>query len=113
MSNIEVMEDCGVVELIWEKVANHAKSDKVVASIISVATAFAEEGTEPDWQRAYGRARKTVRGMVSAQKAVWVADSEGRNTCYRILSFKERSASHALKVKHAGVKIPDEVFEKA
>lgn len=110
MSHVEVIQDCEVARLQWECAVAHHKSEKVAVSVESVAAEFCAAGTEPDYRRAWRRAVVTVKHMVSAQGAVWVADPEGRNTHYRILSYKERAAVQALKVKNAAVKLPDEFF---
>jgi len=111
MSNIEVIQDCEVARLIWEGQVNHCRDEKSAVSVESVAWSFCENGTEPDYQRANYRARRTVKHMVAAQVAVWVADPNGNNTHYRVLSNKERNAVQTLKVKNAQVKLPEDHFK--
>lgn len=111
MSNIEVIQDCGLARLMWEGVVNHLKTDSSAVSVESLTWAFCENGTEPDYRRAEHRAFRTVKHMVAAQEAVWVADGKGRNTHFRVLTFKERVAVQSLKVKNASVKLPEDAFK--
>lgn len=112
MSNIEVIQDTGLARLLWEGTVQHLKQEHVSSSVESLIWAFYENGTEPDYRRAEHRAFRTIKHMVSAQEAVWVTDSKGRNTHYRCLTFKERAAVQALKVKNASVKLPEDAFKK-
>lgn len=111
MSNIEVIQDCGLARLMWEGFVNHLKSETTAVSVESLSFAFYENGTEPDYRRAEHRAFRTIKHMVASQEAVWVSDPKGRHTHYRVLSFKERLAVQALKIKNASVKLPDEHFK--
>jgi hypothetical protein len=111
MSNIEVIQDCEVARLIWEGQVAYCKDEKSAVSVESVAWSFCENGTEPDYRRSLWRAIRTVKHMTAAQVAVWVADPNGQNTHFRILSNKERNAVQALKVKNAQVKLPEDHFK--
>lgn len=111
MSNIEVIQDSGLARLMWEGVVHHIESEKAAVSVESLMWAFHENGTESDYRRAEHRAYRTIKHMVAAQEAVWVPDAKGRNTHYRVLTFKERIAVQALKVKNAGVKLPESAFD--
>lgn len=111
MSNIEVIQDSGLARLMWEGVVHHIKEEQAAVSVESLMWAFHENGTELDYRRAEARAHRTVKHMVAAQEAVWVPDARGRNTHYRMLTFKERIAVQSLKVKNAGVKLPESAFK--
>lgn len=112
MSKIDTIQDSGLARLMWEGVALHLKEEKVACSVESLATAFSDNGTERDFRRAWYRAVRTLKDLVAAQEAVWVADRDGHNNHYRMLTFKERIEVQVTKCKAAGLTLPVGAFVK-
>lgn len=111
MSNIEVVQDCSVITLVWERVVHRTKDDKAAASLLDVAFEYNSNGTEPDFKRSWHKACTRAEEMQRAGLLITVGDGKGRNIHYRMLTFKERTEINNLKVKHANVRVDEEFLK--